>query len=69
MAEQQKKLARNVTVGSETYGPDDNVPADVLKQIDNPAAFEESDDTTPAEKTARELSRRSLDSDLSKSGK
>lgn len=34
-----KKLARNVTVGTKTYGPDDDVPAEVLDQIKNPKAF------------------------------
>lgn len=35
----KKRLARNVTVGSATYGPDDDVPDDVLEKITNPAAF------------------------------
>ncbi len=34
-----KKLARNVTVGTKTYGPDDDVPAEILDQIKNPKAF------------------------------
>jgi hypothetical protein len=34
-----QKLARFVTVGGKTYGPKDDVPADVLAQIKNPKAF------------------------------
>lgn len=64
-----RKLKRYVTVGSGTYGPDDDVPADVLDQIDNPAAFEDPDDATPAEVAARKQSKEALDSDQSKSGK
>lgn len=34
-----KKLARHVTVAGATYGPGDNVPADIAKQIRNPKAW------------------------------
>lgn len=34
-----QKLARYVTVAGKTYGPKDDVPADVLAQIKNPKAF------------------------------
>ncbi len=40
----EKKLARHVTVAGVTYGPRDDVPADVLKQITNPKAFIAIDD-------------------------
>jgi hypothetical protein len=43
-----KKLARNVTVGGKTYGPDDDVPAEVLAQIKNPKAYI-ADDAGPVE--------------------
>lgn len=43
-----KKLARNVTVGTKTYGPDDDVPAEVLDQIKNPKAYI-ADDAGPIE--------------------
>lgn len=39
-----KKLARHVTVGTKTYGPDDDVPADVMEQITNPKAWQPLDD-------------------------
>lgn len=39
MSDTQKRLARNVTVGSTTYGPDDDVPADILAGITNPLAW------------------------------
>lgn len=39
-----KKLARNVTVAGVTYGPGDDVPAEVLKQITNPKAYIALDD-------------------------
>ena len=40
----QKKLARNVTVAGATYGPGDDVPAEIMKQITNPKAFISLDD-------------------------
>ncbi len=64
-----KEIKRAVTVNGETYQPGDEVPADVLKEIDNPKVFEEPDDRTPAEKTAEEFSNRALDSNLKPSGK
>lgn len=36
-----KKLARYVTVDGRTYGPDDDMSAEVAKKIENPKAFEE----------------------------
>lgn len=64
----EKKLARYVTVAGSTYGPDDDLPKDVADQIDNPKAFEERDDATPAEKAAQEQSKKALDSNLKPSG-
>lgn len=61
----EKKLARYVTVAGTTYGPDDDVPSDVAKQIDNPKAFEERDDAPPTEVAARK--QKALDSDVKKS--
>ncbi len=50
-----KKLAGFVTVNGTTYGPDDDLPADVAKQIDNPKAWGEQPDDegkAPAKKAA-----------------
>lgn len=63
------KLKRYVSVGGTTYGPDDEVPKEIADQIDNPKAFEERDDRTPAEVVAEKLSARALDSNLKPSGK
>jgi len=38
-----KKLARHITVEGRTYGPDDEVPADVAEKIRNPKAWVEVD--------------------------
>ncbi len=38
MAE-QKRLARHVTVAGKTYGPNDDVPSDVMEKITNPKAW------------------------------
>lgn len=46
-----RKLARHVTVGSVTYGPGDDVPADVAAKITNPKAWVSVDDEAPAEDT------------------
>lgn len=52
-----KKLRGYVTANGETYGPDDTLPADVEKSIDNPKAFDENyDNRTPAQKKADEVS-------------
>lgn len=51
-----KQLTRNVAIGGVVYGPAgqpgvvSDVPADVLKQITNPRAFEEVNEPTPAER-------------------
>lgn len=52
-----KKLAAYVHVNDEVYGPDDDVPADVAKQITNPKAWGEEPDANgeakaPAKKSA-----------------
>lgn len=48
-----KKLATYVHVNGEVYGPDDDVPAAVAKQITNPKAWgEEPEAKTPAKKSA-----------------
>lgn len=44
-----KKLARYVTVGSVTYGPDDDVPAEVVEQIRNEKAWVSEEDAAEAE--------------------
>lgn len=44
-----RKLAGYVTVAGQTYGPDDDLPAEVAKQIDNPKAWAEE---KPAAKSA-----------------
>jgi hypothetical protein len=47
-----KKLARYVNVDGATYGPDDDVPADIAEQITNPKAWEADEDVSdgdPAE--------------------
>lgn len=44
-----QKLARYVTVGGKTYGPKDDVPADVLARIKNPKAFVPQGDTPDGE--------------------
>jgi len=44
-----QKLARYVTVGGKTYGPKDDVPADVLDQIKNPKAFVPAGETPEGE--------------------
>ncbi len=36
-----KKLATNVFVDGKWYGPEDDVPADVAKQIENPDVWAE----------------------------
>lgn len=38
-----KRLATYVAVNGEWYGPDDDVPAEVAKQITNPKAWESED--------------------------
>lgn len=43
-----KRLARYVTVDGATYGPDDDVPADVAEQITNPAAWMSDEDAEVA---------------------
>lgn len=49
------KLARNVTVGGTTYGPGDDVPEDVVKQITNPKAWiPEGDDEADDEDDGRD---------------
>lgn len=35
----QQRLARHITVGGATYGPDDEVPPEVMEKITNPKAF------------------------------
>lgn len=39
-----RKAARYVTVGETTYAPGDEVPAEVVKLIDNPAAWKSDED-------------------------
>ncbi len=41
-----KGLARNVTVGGTTYGPNDDVPPEVMEKITNPKAFIPVDEDT-----------------------
>lgn len=43
-----KKLAKNVHVGGEVYGPGSEVPDDVAEQITNPKAWEDEADEKPA---------------------
>lgn len=64
-----KQLKRYVSVGGTTYKPGAEVPKGDADQIDNPKAYEERDDTTPAEAVAREQSNRALDSNLKPVGK
>lgn len=45
----KRKLARHVTVAGVTYGPGDDVPADIAEQIRNPKAWLPLDDDTPGE--------------------
>ncbi len=42
-----KKLNTYVHVDGAQYGPDDDVPAEVAKKIDNPDVWGESDATDP----------------------
>jgi hypothetical protein len=44
-----KKLARNVTVGTVTYGPKDDVPPEVMEKITNPKAWVPDNDETPTD--------------------
>lgn len=39
-----KKLARHVTVAGKTYGPGDDVPAEIAEQIRNPKAWLPTDE-------------------------
>jgi len=48
-----KKLARYVTVAGTTYGPSDDVPAEIAEQITNPKAWVAADEQPPVvEQTA-----------------
>lgn len=54
-AAQGKKAAVNVTVAGETYLAGDEIPADVVSQIDNPKVWgnePRADDKAPARKAA-----------------
>lgn len=41
-----KKAGRYFTVGETTYAPGDEVPADVVKLVDNPVVWEAEDDAS-----------------------
>lgn len=49
-----KRLATFVTVDGVQYGPDSDLPAEVVKAIENPDAWEtdDEDDKKPPRKTA-----------------
>lgn len=53
-----KKLNTHVWVDGTWYGPDDDVPAEVAKQIDNPKVWEsdEDADAKPATRSSRKSS-------------
>lgn len=42
------RLAATVYIDGQAYGPDDDVPADVAKRIDNPKAWAEQPTSEPA---------------------
>ncbi len=46
-----KKLTTYVHVNGSVYGPDDDVPADVAKQIENPKAWAKDDDKSSEPKS------------------
>lgn len=50
----KKKLARNVTVGTTTYGPGDDVPDEVMDKIRNPKAFIPDGDALEDENDGRD---------------
>lgn len=49
MTQQKRKLARHVTVGGVTYGPNDHLPDEVAAQIRTPKAWIPVDETAPAD--------------------
>jgi hypothetical protein len=63
-----KQRTKYVTVQGITYSPDDTIPAEVAKAIDNDSLYDEQSDMTPAEQVAQKLSDQARDSDQSKSG-
>lgn len=48
----EKTLARHVTIGGKTYGPGDDVPADMAEQITNPKAWVALDEAAAADENA-----------------
>lgn len=49
---EKKKLARHVTVAGTTYGPGDDVPADVAEKITNPKAWVSLEEDAPTDDSA-----------------